>query len=176
VGTAAVAYPTLSDVAAAHFPMHLDIDVQPENADNFIDLEEHDTVSVAVNPTEFLDGDGERVTFDPTERAVRYRFGSRYTLRDGSGARPASDGTIIEVDGGHEDTHEALVLDFPVSEMGLDGEEETAWLYWERDDSGEHGLAGVDSVRVYGDAVTRRDLYQRLERLVNMFGEFKESG
>jgi hypothetical protein len=118
--------------------------------------------------TEFLNGDGERETFDPAEEAVRYRFGSRFALRDGAGARPADDGEVTEVDGGHGDSHEALVLDFPVAETGLDGEEETAWLYWERGESGEHGLAGVDSVRVYGNPVTRQDLFERLERLLTV--------
>jgi hypothetical protein len=54
VATVAAAAPALSGVAAAHFPLQLDIDIQPQNADNFIDLEEHDTVSVAVHPTDSL--------------------------------------------------------------------------------------------------------------------------
>lgn len=175
VGAAATATPALSGVAAAHFPLRLDIDVQPQNADNFIDLSEHDTVSVAVLPTEFLNSDGERETFDPTEEAVRYRFGSNFTVRDGSGARPIDDGEVTEVGGGHGDSREALVLDFPVGETGLEGEEETAWLHWERDESGGHGFAGVDSVRVYGDPVTRRDLFERLERLLDVRADSSEN-
>lgn len=154
---AAVAVPTLSGVAAAHFPLELDVDIQPENAENFIDLAEHESVSVAVRPSEFLDGDGERVTFDPTDEPVRYRFGSRFALRDGTGARPIDDGTVTELEDGHGDGSEALVLEFPVEDTGFDGEEESGWLYWERDDSGDHGYAGVDSVRVYGTATSNRD-------------------
>ena len=60
-----------------------------------------------------------------------------------------------------------LVLDFPVDDMGLDGEEETGWLYWERDDTGEHGYAGVDSVRVYGTGTSNRELLDLLRQLVN---------
>lgn len=167
LGTAVVATPLLTGVAAAHFPVQLDIDIQPRNADNFIDLAEHDSVSVAVHPTQYLNGDGDHVTFDPTEEAVRYRFGSRFALEDGSGARPMGDGETIEVDSGHGDSHEALVLEFPVAETELDGGEETAWLYWERDESGEHGLSGVDSVRVYAADPSDRELFQMLRRLMN---------
>lgn len=147
----------LSGVAAAHFPLQLEIDIQPENETNFIDLDEHDTVAVAVHPTEFLNSDGDRETFDPTAEAVRYRFGSRFALDGGAGARPAGDGDVIEVDDGNGDSHDALVLTFPVGETGLDGGEETAWLYWERDEAGEHGYAGVDSVRVYGTETATRE-------------------
>jgi len=148
VGGAVAGLPALSGLAAAHFPLRLDVDVQPENATNFIDLDEHETVAVAVRSTEFLDSDGERETFDPTARPVRYRFGSRFALDDGDGARPIGEGEVVETES--DDGGEALVLEFPVAETGLDGGEETAWLYWEEDDSGEHGYAGVDSVRVYG--------------------------
>lgn len=173
--TSVTAISAASGVAAAHFPLRLDIDVQPENETNFIDLDEHDSVSVAVHPTEFLNSDGNRETFDPTTRAVRYRFGSRFVLDDGAGARPTGDGEVIEVDEGSGDSHDALVLPFPVGETGLDGGEETAWLYWERDESGEHGYAGVDSVRVYGTGTTtreaeteasERDLFELLRRLI----------
>lgn len=150
-GAAAVAgLPALSGVAAAHFPLRLDVDVQPENETNFVDLDEHESVAVAVRPVEFLDGDGERTTFDPTARPVRYRFGSRFALEDGDGARPLGDGEAVEAETDDGDGGEALVLEFPVAETGFDGGEETAWLYWEEDESGEHGYAGVDAVRIYG--------------------------
>ena len=123
--------PTLSGGAAAHFPTQLDIDVQPDNARNFIDVAEHDSVTVAVHPVEFLDGDDERATFDPTAEPVRYRFGSRSTVADGAGARPASN-TVRDVEGHGGESHAALVLDFPVGDAGFDGGEETAWLYWGR--------------------------------------------
>ncbi|WP_222913101.1 hypothetical protein [Natrinema sp. SYSU A 869] len=158
------AIPALSGVAAAHFPLELDIDIQPENAENFIDLAEHESVSVVVHPSEFLNGDDERETFDPTDEPVRYRFGSRYALQDGEGARPTDDGEVTQVEGGHGDSHQVLVLDFPVSETGFDGEEEAGWLYWERADSGDHGYAGVDSVRVYGAETSNWNLLQLLRR------------
>ena len=161
------AIPALSGVAAAHFPLELDIDIQPENAENFIDVDEHESVSVAVHPSEFLNGDGERETFDPTDEPVRYRFGSRFVVQDGEGARPLDDGEVTEIESHHGDSHEVLVLDFPVDDMGLDGEEETGWLYWERDDTGEHGYAGVDSVRVYGTETSNRELLNLLRQLVN---------
>lgn len=166
IGLAATvaAVPTLSGVAAAHFPLALDVDIQPGNAENFIDLAEHETVSVAVQPSEFLNSDGKRETFDPTDEPERYRFGSRFALRDGEGARPVDDGKVVEVEGRHEDEHEALVLDFPVNEMGFDGAEESGWLYWERDEAGEHGYAGFDSVRVYGSATSKRDILDLLRQ------------
>lgn len=173
VGSTVAALPLLSGGAAAHFPHQLEIDVQPENAENFVDLEHHETVPVAVFPTEYLNGDGERETFDPTEAPVRYRFGSRYALGDGSGARPVGNGEVREV-GGHGGSREALVLEFPVTDTGLDGEEETAWLYWERGESGEHGLAGVDAVKVYGEPVTRQDLYERLQSVLTEPSESEE--
>lgn len=155
VAASVTAISAASGVAAAHFPLQLDIDVQPGNETNFVDLDEHGTVSVAVHPTEFLNADGEQETFDPTARAVRYRFGSRFALDDGEGARPTGDGEVTEVENG--DGRDALVLTFPVDETGFDGGEETAWLYWERDESGEHGYAGVDSVRVYGTGTPEED-------------------
>lgn len=169
VGAAAAvaAIPALSSVAAAHFPLELDIDIQPQNAENFIDVDKHESVSVAVHPSVFLNGDGERETFDPTDEPVRYRFGSRFTLQDDEGARPLDDGEVTQVETGHGDSHEALVLEFPVGDMGFDGDEETGWLYWERDDSGEHGYAGVDSVRVYGTEPSNRALFDLLRQLLS---------
>jgi hypothetical protein len=157
---AAVAVPALSGVAAAHFPPELDIDVQPENAENFIDLGAHESVTVAVHSSEFLSS-GERETFAPTEAGVRYRFGAARTLRDGAGARPLGEGEATESGDG-----EALVLEFPVADTGFDGGEETAWLYWERDESGGHGYAGFDHVRVYGETVSDRDLLTLLRELL----------
>lgn len=91
VAASLAAVPALSGVAAAHFPVGLDVDIQPGNEDNFIDLDEHDYVSVTVHSSEFLNSDGGRETFDPTERDVRYRFGSQSALDDGAGARPVDD-------------------------------------------------------------------------------------
>lgn len=164
---AVAAVPAFSGVAAAHFPLELDVDIQPENTDNYIDLGVHETVAVAVSSTTFLDGDGERTTFDPTQEAVCYRFGSKNALDNGGGARPVDDGAVVTTGGhGHGDEHPALLLEFPVDETGLDGGEETAWLYWERDDSGEHGYAGVDAVNVYGQATSNRDIFETLLRLL----------
>lgn len=162
--------PALTGVAAAHFPLQLDIDVQPENEDNFIDLEDHESVPVAVHRTEFLNSDGEREVFDPTEEDVRYRFGLRSTLENGGGARPAGDGTVTSSDGGHgedgDGEEETLVLEFPIGEMGLEDGMETAWVFWERGESGEHGFAGVDTVSVYGEEVSNSDLAELLRALI----------
>lgn len=175
-GTAGVAagmaaVPALSGVAAAHFPVELDIDVQPGNEDNFIDLDEHDHVSVAVYPSQFLNSDGERETFDPTKRDVRYRFGSRSTLDDGAGVRPVGDGEATTTTTGHGDqqqTTEVLTLTFPVGETGLNSGDDTVWLYWERGESGEHGYSGVDTLSVYGSNPSSKDLLELLRRLSGM--------
>lgn len=173
VAAGVAAIPVLSGVAAAHFPVELDIDVQPGNEENFVDLDDHDHVSVAVHPTEFLTSDGERATFDPTERDVRYRLGSRSALDDGEGARPVDDGAVTEATTGHGDhrqTTERLTLTFPVEETGFDGGDDTVWLYWERDESGEHGLSGVDTVSVYGEGATPRDARGLLRQLLKLLG------
>ncbi len=165
------AVPALSGVASAHFPVELDIDVQPDNADNFVDLDDHDQVSVVVFPSEYL-SDGEKTTFDPTEEDVRYRFGSRSALDDGEGARPVDDGEVKEMTTGHGDekqTTEVLELRFPVGETGLEKGDDTAWLFWERDESGEHGLSGVDTVSVYGGDQSSEDLLELLRRLLRAF-------
>ena len=168
VAAGVAAIPALSGVAAAHFPVELDIDVQPDNADNFIDLDEHEYVSVAVFPSEYL-SDGEKTTFDPTKKDVRYRFGSRSALDDGKGARPVGDGEVKEMTTGHGDekhTTEVLVLKFPVNKTGLEEGNDTAWLFWERDESGEHGLSGVDTVSVYGGDPSVEDLLALIRRLL----------
>lgn len=167
VAATLVALPTLSGLASAHFPHELSVDVQPQNADNYLDLENADddeTVTVAISPSTFL-RDGEETTFDPREEAVRYRFGPKHTVADGEGARPVDDGEVKEVEG-HHGTHEALFLEFPLDDAGFDGGEETAWLYWERDESGEHGYSGVDSVRVVGGEGSEDDLSRLLRRIV----------
>ncbi|MDZ7687505.1 MAG: hypothetical protein U5J64_02075 [Halobacteriales archaeon] len=151
----------LTGVAVAHFPLQLEVDIQPQNEDNFIDLDDHESVRVAVHRTEFLNSDGEREVFDPTEEDVRYRFGARSTLENGGGVRPMDDGD--ETNG--EDDDETLLLEFPVGETGLDDGMETAWLFWERDESGEHGYSGVDTVSVYGEEVSNRDIAEILRRL-----------
>ncbi|KTG10504.1 hypothetical protein AUR64_10280 [Haloprofundus marisrubri] len=169
VAAAAATVPALSGVAAAHFPVELDIDVQPGNDDNFVDLNEHEYVSVAVHRSVFLNGDGERETFDPTEREVAYRLGSRTALDDGAGARPTENGEVTETTTGHgeaAETTESLVLSFPVAETGLETGDDTVWLYWERDDSGEHGYAGVDTVSVYGGTPPADELVGLLRRLL----------
>ncbi|MFC6825173.1 hypothetical protein [Halopelagius fulvigenes] len=158
------AVPALGGVAAAHFPVELDIDVQPGNEENFLDAAEHESVSVAVHPSEFLGSDGERTTFNPADESVRYRFGSRFTLQKGEGARPLDEGEITRVEGASGESHEMLVLRFPVDDTGFDGGEETGWLYWERDEDGHHGYAGFDSVRVYGTETLNSDLLELFKR------------
>lgn len=144
LGTAAtaVALPTMSGVAAAHFPDQLDIDVEPGSERNRVGTGEDGRTTVAVRATTFTDEDGERVTFDPTERAVRYRFGTADLLANGGGARPVDDGTVEGDD---------LVLTFPTDGTGFTGDETSATLYWERSESGEHGYAGSDTVELPTD-------------------------
>ncbi|WP_424005265.1 hypothetical protein ACOZ4I_17940 (plasmid) [Haloarcula salina] len=171
VAATATALPVLSGEAAAHFPTALAVDVQPDNARNFIDLEAHDSVTVAVSPSTVFENDGESTTFEPTERAVRYRFGSRHALEGDGGARPVDDGEVVQLNDGHGSGSEALALTFPVADTGFDGGEETGWLYWERDESGDHGYAGVDSVRVYGTDTSNRKLLDLLRQLVSVDDE-----
>ncbi|MDS0296613.1 hypothetical protein NDI79_20810 [Halogeometricum sp. S3BR5-2] len=168
------ALPLLSKTAAAHFPTELDIDVQPGNEENFVDLAKHESVEVVVYPSQFLNSDGRTETFDPVERPVRYRLGSWTALDGGNGARPLNDGETVETSSGHGDqeNEKSLSLEFPVAELGLEGDEEAVWLYWERDKSGEHGYSGVSKVRVYGNAVSDQDL---VERLIEVLGDTNES-
>ncbi len=167
--TTTAAAPLLADAAAAHFPLRLDIDVQPGNEDNFIDLEDHESVRVAVHRTEFLNSDGEREVFGPTEEDVRYRFGSRSTLESGGGVRPSGDGTVSSSGGDHRDEQDqdSLILEFPVGETGLEDGMETAWLFWEREESGEHGFAGMDTASIYGEEVSNRDIAELLRALLD---------
>ena len=158
------AVPALTGIATAHFPLQLDVDIQPGNKDNFIDLEDHESVQVTVHRTEFLNSDGEREVFDPTEEDVRYRFGSRSTLENGGGARPMGEGTTGE--NNEEMDENSLFLEFPVGETGLEDGMETAWLFWERDESGEHGYSGMDTVSVYGKEVSNRDIAEILRTLL----------
>ncbi|WP_101297710.1 hypothetical protein [Halegenticoccus soli] len=144
---AAAALPTVGGVATAHFPDRLDIDVRPRCDRNVIPTEGRGYVSVAVRYTEYADESGETVAFDPTERAERYRFGAPDAVADGGGTRPASRGRVTDVDG---DGNDDLVLRFPVDGAGFDGDETTATLVWEEDDSGEHGLSGTDEVDLVG--------------------------
>ncbi|ELY59319.1 hypothetical protein C492_11300 [Natronococcus jeotgali DSM 18795] len=149
----------------------MDIDVQPENEDNVVDLDEHDQVSVRVNSSEFLNSDGERETFDPTEKDVRYRFGSRSVLDDGEGARPINDGEVTTTtteDGDQQKTTKVLSLSFPVEETRLTNGDDTAWLYWEREESGKHGYSGVDTITVYGGKSSSKDLFELLRQLLGI--------
>ncbi|WP_226023739.1 hypothetical protein [Halomicrobium salinisoli] len=152
----------LSGTAAAHFSDRLDVDVAPGSEDGVVDIEEDETVPVAVSPVGFTTEDGERVTFDPTERPVRYRFGSRDALGDGGGARPVDDGEVIETGDGRE----ALLLEFPVEASGLEADDNTARLYWERDESGNHGYSGSDSVTVVGPVPSEGELVGLFRQLL----------
>ncbi|WP_247731584.1 hypothetical protein [Halovivax limisalsi] len=166
VGASLAGVGLLSGVAAAHFPTKLDFDVQPENEDDFIDLGEDETVTLVVRPTDYLNGDGEVETFDPTERAVRYRFGSRYALDAGDGSRPVDDGDVVRVETDGGDRVEGLELTFPIEGTGLEGREESVWLFWERDESGKHGLSGVDTARVYPGLAEESGLLKFLRHLL----------
>lgn len=164
--TAVASVGFLSGAAAAHFPTQLDIDVRPETDDPYIDVGEHETVSVTVFPVEYLNGDGERERFDPTEEPVRYRFGSRFALEDGEGARPIDGGepTTVETEDGER--RDALRLEFPVDETGLEGGEEAVWLFWERDEDGNHGLSGTEAIRVFPSIPADDGLVELIRRLV----------
>ncbi|WP_233274646.1 hypothetical protein [Haladaptatus cibarius] len=134
----ALAVPTLSSTAVAHFPNELDIDVKPDDDSNEINLNGRGVVPVAVFQTD---------EFDPTSEAVRYRFGSPAAVADGGGACPIHGGHVEDVDG---DGNDELVLHFRVQDAGFDGDEMEAELRWEKDDSGEHGFSGRDSVTMVG--------------------------
>lgn len=143
----AIAIPTLSGTAAAHFPDTLEIDVKPGSDENPINPRSRGVVPVAVLYTEFEDGDENEVVFDPTERAIRYRFGAPDVVADGDGARPAHEGHVRDVNG---DGHDDLVLHFPIRDTGLGGEATSAELRWERDETGEHGWSGSAPVTIVG--------------------------
>lgn len=170
VVTATVAVSALSGVATAHFPTELDIDIQPDNEDNVIDLDaEDDHVPVAVLPSTFLNDENERETFDPTTQPVRYRFGSWSALSDGDGARPVDDGEVTTMEighGEHAESHEVLLLQFPAGESGLNDEDDIAWLYWERDETGEHGYSGFDAVAVTGGEPPSQEFLDLLRQLI----------
>lgn len=153
VAASAAGLTGLSGLAAAHFPLALDIEIQPGTDENALNLSGQETIQVAVHSTEYVNSDGKQKTLDPTEKDVRYRFGSRFALEDGGGARPADGGEVTTLGEG-DDAAEVLLLTFPVGETGFDGGEETGWLYWERDESGEHGLSGAGPLRVSDDAAS----------------------
>lgn len=132
------ALPILSGTVAAHFPEQLVIDIKSGCADNPLSVQTSGVVPVAVLLTEFRDENGEAVTFDPTERDVRYRFGAPDVVEDGEGAR--------SVHSGYDTDNGTLLLHFPMEETGFDGDETAGKLIWERDESGEHGYAGTDEI------------------------------
>lgn len=144
----AAAIPAVSTVASAHFPEELAIDIDPESEQNRIDPSQNEQISVAVLHTKFEDEEGKTVVFDPTDRAVRYRFGTQKLLANGGGARPVDDGNARDVSG---DGHDDLVLTFPVAGTGFSGDEASATLFWDRDESGKHGYAGRDTIGVADD-------------------------
>lgn len=135
--------PLLSRRASAHFPDRLAIDIKPGCARNPINPKSQGVIPVSVSRSEF-ERDGKSVVFDPTERAVRYRFGAPETVESGGGARPAHGGHVET----RSDAPDILVLHFPTGETGFDGDESTGKLLWERDKSGKHGYAGTDQVTI----------------------------
>lgn len=139
----AVTLPLLSRRASAHFPDKLEIDIKPGCTRNPINPKSQGVIPVSVSRSEF-ERDGKHAVFDPTERAVRYRFGAPETVESGGGARPAH--------GGHVETRsnapDILVLHFPMQETGFDGDESIGKLLWERDKSGKHGYSGTDQVTI----------------------------
>jgi hypothetical protein len=120
-----------------------------------------------VLPAEFL-FEGERRTFDATERDVRYRLGPWSVSEDSGGARPV-DSEIMRMEVGHGKAakkRDVLALEFPVSETEFDSTDDVAWLFWDRDESREHGLAGFDAVDVVGDEPSSEAFSALLRRLV----------
>lgn len=138
VAVTAFAVPTLSGTAVAHFPPKLEIDVKPGSESNSINPRSCGVVPVAVLRTD---------EFDPTSEDVRYRFGAPESVASGGGARPVHEGHVEDVD---DDGSDDLVLHFLMQDAGFDGDESEAELRWERDESGEHGLAGRDDVKMAG--------------------------
>lgn len=139
----AVTLPLISRRASAHFPDTLTIDIKPGCDRNPINPKSHGVIPVTVSRTEF-ESDGTSVVFDPTERAVRYRFGAPKAVESGGGARPAHGGHVET----RSDAPDILMLHFPTQETGFDGNESIGKLLWERDKSGEHGYAGMDQVLI----------------------------
>ncbi|EMA56056.1 ferritin-like domain-containing protein [Halococcus thailandensis] len=150
----AAAIPAVSTIASAHFPETLRIDIAPGSNENKIDPETDDCVSVAILQSTFVDEDGilkdpgTKITFDPTERPVRYRFGTQELLGQGGGVRPINDGEVRDVNGDGKDD---LVLQFPLDGTGFTGDESTGTLYWERPGTRHHGFHGTDTIRLPDD-------------------------
>ncbi|GAA5048611.1 hypothetical protein GCM10025751_20730 [Haladaptatus pallidirubidus] len=138
VAVVSLAIPTLSSTAIAHFPNELDIDVKPDDDSNEINLGSRGVVPVVVHQTD---------EFDPTSEAVRYRFGSPATVADGGGACPIHEGHAKDFDG---DGSDELLFHFRIKDAGFEEGATEAELRWEKDDSGEHGLSGRDSVTIVG--------------------------
>ncbi|WP_247000900.1 hypothetical protein [Halosolutus gelatinilyticus] len=116
--------------AAAHFPSELDVDVV-----GAINPDTPARVPVRIRRTEI---DGEE--FDPTERDLRYRFGSPDGVADGGGATPVD----------HVEQPNAVWLFFRADETGFDGDDSTGELRWDKDETREHGYSGTDSVHIVG--------------------------
>lgn len=136
--TAAVGVAALGGQTAAHFEEDLDVEVKPGADRNLIVTGKPGLVPVAVYGTE---------EFDPTEEAVRYRFGAPETVESDGGARPLGDGWVADLD---DDGSEDLLLFFSTRETGLESDVEEARLVWEESEEGAHGLAGTADVTVVG--------------------------
>lgn len=143
VGVAAttLGVPILGSTATAHFPPSLEIDVKSESDSNAINPRSRGVVPVAVLRTD---------EFDLTSEDVRYRFGSPDAVAAGDGECPIHEGYVEYVNAGR---FRRLDSSLPVQDAGFDGDESEAELRWERDKSGEHGLAGRDEVRMVGRGV-----------------------
>jgi hypothetical protein len=141
--TAALAVPTISGIASAHFhgpdKPALNIDIKPDSDKNRINPQSQGVVPVAVLQTE---------EFDPTSKNVNYRFGAPNVVEHGKGARPLHDGHVEDVNG---DGMCDLVLHFPVEDTGFDGDEQIGSLHWEKGHKGaHHGLGGSDAITISG--------------------------
>ncbi|SEO55337.1 hypothetical protein SAMN04487948_103199 [Halogranum amylolyticum] len=120
--------------ATAHFPADLDVSVAPFRGDGPLPRHDRGQVRVAVTNVDDVVA---------TADATRYRFGAPDVVADGGGAEATRACRIRDVD---DDGRNDLVLRFPFADAGFSGEEERAELRWDRDESREHGLSGVDDV------------------------------
>lgn len=136
--TTSAAVSTLTGTAAAHFPPELDVEITPyrgdEDDENRLNRRGCGFVRVAVTNIDDV---------EPTPESTRFRFGAPDAVADGGGAEAAEKRQLRDVNG---DGIDDLVLRFRLSEAGFTGDESEGELRWDRDETREHGLSGVDTV------------------------------
>lgn len=128
--------------AAAHFPPELDIDVSPHSQQQAAP-HSRGLVRVAVTNLDEVEA---------TADASQFRFGAPAAVADGGGAEAVRASDTQDVDG---DSQPDFVLWFRLDEAEFTGTEDVGELRWDRDESREHGLSGVDTVS-FADHSQRR--------------------